>query len=290
MKNKALIVTNIIILVCIIIGLLIFMFWGIGTKHEFWNGESKMLKEENYDLDRIQKISTDVKSYDIFTKQSEDNNIKIEVYGSKKSINDIEISVDNQELKIKQVGSTFCFGFCFSNSKIVIYLPFNMNIATDFKTTSGDITIKTPFNHDTNSIKSTSGDIYLEYLKVGNVKTTSGDIKINEIKSGQVSSTSGDIEIQKSEILKVTTTSGEIEIKTLTNMGTLKSTSGDIEINSFTIYDNSNIETTSGDIDIRLNNDASIYTDTKSGDIHIKKSQGEYELNLKTTSGDITVK
>ena len=41
MNNKTLIVTNIIILVCIIIGLIWFMFWGFNLKFNFGGVDKK---------------------------------------------------------------------------------------------------------------------------------------------------------------------------------------------------------------------------------------------------------
>lgn len=290
MKNKALIITNIIILVCIIIGLLIFMIFGMNGRFHFWNTKSSLIQTKIYSLDDIVKLSSDLKSYDISIEEDSENEIKVEVYGSKKSAQDIHVELIDGELQINQVGSTFCFGFCWSNSKVIVYVPQNLDISTHLRSTSGDIMVKSMLNREDNVVKTTSGDIDIRYAKEINAKSTSGEIKIGEVKSGTLKSTSGDIFVHKVNEIDAKTTSGDIEIQELNRYCNLNSTSGDIEVNAFIIDSNSNIESTSGDVEVYLKNEANIYVNTISGDQHIKKSHGEVELNIKTTSGDVTVK
>lgn len=289
MKNKALIITNILLLICIIIGLLIFMIFGMNGRISFWKTKSSLLKTEVYQIEDITKLISDVKSYDVILEKSQESEIKVEVYGSKKSDKDIKVELVNKELHINQAGSTFCFGFCWSNEKVIVYVPDNLEISTLLKSTSGDIIVKSALTTES-EIKTTSGDIDIRYANKINAKSTSGEIEIGELKTGTLKSTSGDITVKKVEFMNAKTTSGEIEVEQLNGYGNFSSTSGDIDINAFTIRDDSSLETTSGDIEIYLKNEANIYTDTKSGEAHIKKSHGEHELNLKTTSGDITVR
>ncbi len=290
MKNKALIITNIIILSCLAIGLLLFMFWGIGTKHNFFSFKNELLESETYNLSDINGTKIDLKSYDIEFRESIDDTIKVEVYGSKKSKDNIKLNNDNNKINLTETGSTFCFGFCFAENDIVIYIPNNYQGDMNITTVSGDIEVLVNLLSDDVDIKSTSGDITLHNLNDGKITSTSGDIEINEAQNLELSTVSGDIDIEKANSINAKSTSGEINIREVSNNVHLKTTSGDITAKNFMIYNNSDIESVSGEIEVRLINEAKINAETKSGDKDIKSSNGEYLLNLKTVSGDITIK
>lgn len=289
MKNKPLIVTNIILLCCIIAGLLTFMILGITNKFDFWNFSSNVNISETYQTTDFKSVLVDIKSYDIYIKEGISEEVNVEVIGREKAKNDISVNINNNTLEIKQKGSTACIGFCFNDSKIVITLSKNNDYIFNIKTTSGNIESNLDFNNES-VITSTSGDISLNNILKGNIKSTSGDITLKGLNEGSLKSTSGDIEVDYIQNVDLGSTSGSIDINRWVGSGYIKTTSGDIEVNSFEITSNTKLESTSGDVDIRLKNDAYIFTETKSGNEKVKTSKGEYELNIKTTSGDITVK
>lgn len=285
-NNKTLIITNIILLSCIVIGLLIFMIFGLNGKLAFWEDKSELINKISYTS--INNVEIDVKSYDIEILENTIDDIEIEVYGNKKTKNNLEI-MNNDNLRIKQNKSTFCFGFCY-NSKIIIKLPKSYQGRFNINTISGDITSNISFKDSNNIISSTSGDIKLSNIENGKITSTSGDIDINYLNNGKIKTTSGDIEVNNFGNGDITSTSGEIEIGTLTGFGDIETTSGDIMINKFEILDNTTISSTSGDIKIKLINNAYITADSVSGDKNIRGSKGDYELKIKTISGDITVR
>lgn len=288
-NNKALIVTNIILLSCIVIGLLIFMIFGISGKITFEGINAKLVDTKVYHDSSLHNVKINVKSFDIKLESNPNDELVVEVYGSEKTKKNIEIENENGILKINQIKSTMCFGFC-PSTNIVIKLPNNYEGKYDINTISGEITSRVNFYSDDNNITSTSGDIKLLDVKSGNIKSTSGEISINSLASSKVRTTSGDIEINTLNNGEVYSTSGEIEIDSFIGAGEISTTSGDIRINNFEIENNTNISSTSGDIRIKLLNEAYISAESVSGDKNIKNSRGEYDLKLKTISGDITVK
>lgn len=292
MTNKTVIVTNIIILSCIIVGLVIFLVLGIGSKHEYLKGQNTIISDQKYNLTDFNKLNINVKSYDISFEKSLSSNIEVKVYGHEKDRNKIKIALEKDKLNITQTGSSnyICFGFCYYENKVVIYLPENFNPALDLKTMSGDITSDIPLTNAQNKFKTTSGDIELPNLTKSTVTSTSGEIEIGTVDNLTTKTTSGDITITEVNNLNAISTSGEISITKINNSGTIKTTSGDIDIDNFTITKNSHLESTSGDIKIRLLNNANIITNTISGDKDIKNSIGTHNLEIKTTSGDITVR
>ncbi|MCM1052775.1 MAG: DUF4097 domain-containing protein [Ruminococcus sp.] len=308
MKNKSLIITNIIILSCVAIGLTVLLFLGTSTNFNFVKENSELLYQKEFNLNDISLLTANIKNFDLTFKESSTNDIKIEVYGAIKNKDSIEISLNNNELFVNQTKhkSTICIGFCFHHNEIVISMPKDININTNLKAVSGDIKIDNNLNEkgvitttsgdiSLNSlnkadITSTSGDITLKNINKGSVSSTSGDITINEIKEGTITTISGDIEVNNTDSLEVSSTSGEIEISKANKLLNAKTTSGDIKIRSFNIENDSKITSTSGDITINLLNDAYIEAKTTSGDKDIKSTNGDYKLTLKTTSGDITVR
>jgi len=253
--NSTLIITNIILLSCIVVGLIIFMIYGMSGKISFFGKNVKLVDEIKYNDININSVKVDVKSYDIEITSSDTNEIAIEIYGNEKTKKNTEITNSNGVLRISQKRSIICFGFCYT-SNIVIKLPKSYQGKFDINNVSGDIISRIDFLENDNSIT-----------------TTSGDIEITSFENGEIASISG-----------------EIEIDNFTGSGSIETTSGDIRLNKFEILGNTTINSTSGDIRVKLLNEAYITADTISGDKDIKNSRGEYDLKLKTISGDIDVR
>lgn len=288
MKNKSLIIVNIILLSCVVIALVVFMVFGLNGRFNFALGEYNLLKREEFKVQEVEKLVSELKSFDLTVKYGDIDTVVVEVYGSDKNKDNFLIDNKNGDLTVKQTGSSICFGFCYSNSEVIVYVPEDFKQDATLKSISGEIEVLVDL--DTAQIETTSGDIRVNTLNVGKINSTSGEIKVKKGDNLSINSTSGDVEVVDSNYLEVKTLSGEVLINKLTSGGNIKTTSGDISIDRFRISEDTNISSTSGEVDIYLENDAYILTDTKSGDIDIKKSRGDYELNIKTTSGDITVK
>lgn len=305
MKNKYLIITNIIVLSLVALSLLSFLIWGVYSDFHFSRPKSSLLYNETFNSNNFNRLTTNLKDFSFTIKESDNDKIYLEIYGTEKQKNSIKVDTTNNELNIKQERSTICIGFCFIDSEVILYLPSNIELDTNIKTYSGDLyinsfspqniklttisgDIKTD-NLNNGTIKSTSGDIIINKLNNGTISSVSGDINISSIEKGQISTTSGDIRIDNSKELDISTTSGDIYLSR-TNIINASSISGDIKLHNLTIEANSSVKTTSGDITIYLTNNAHINAKTTSGDKNIKQTDGIYELKLATTSGDITVK
>lgn len=249
---KALKITVLVLICVCLVG---FMVSFIHSGFNFSNMKAELVKDEEYELENINSISVDVKSSDINIYESKDEKVKVKIYSDKKS--NIEIKNENNELKIinNQKGSV-CFGFCFGNRKVDIYVPKKYDGKFDIKSRSGDI----------KSELETSNDY--------NIRVTSGDIKIDRVKSLTGSATSGDLEIEE-----------------ITSSINFKATSGDIDIDIIDVQENSSIKVTSGDVEINKLTNAYVDASAKSGDIKVNKNDrhAQYELVIKTTSGDIEV-
>lgn len=270
--NKASSYTLIVLLV-ILIGLLSFILV-YGIKYDgFKNKKAKLQLSETYALSDIYKISVTTRSSDIIFKESDDDNVHVDIYSAKKD--DVSSKIEDGELKIVSKSKfNFCL-FCFrsGSQRVEIKLP-----------TSFSGTIKT---------SAKSGDLVMPSYKDVTLKADarSGDINISRVKKATINLTSGDIEIKKISTANIKTTSGDIEIDDVTNKVDIKVTSGDIDIDNFDIKANSSIKATSGDVKIDNISNAFINTSVKSGDVKVNGSDrtAEYELNITVTSGDIKV-
>ncbi|MBR5662351.1 MAG: DUF4097 family beta strand repeat protein [Bacilli bacterium] len=244
---------TLLVLVCLcLVG---FMIAFIKSGFDFSKMKAELVYDEKYEADGIKTILVDTKSSDINIYESDDEEIKIKIYSDKKDKINVN-KTDNEISIVNKQTSQMCFGFCFGNRKIDIYVPKTYEGKFEIKTTSGDI----------KSDLETSNDY--------KIKVTSGDIKIDRVNS-----------------LSGSATSGDIEIKEISSSINFKTTSGDIEIDMFDVKANSSIKVTSGDVEINQLTGAYVDASAKSGDIKVKNNDrhADYELIIKTTSGDIEV-
>lgn len=236
--------------------------------------ESKLILEKSYHTDEFEKIIVNSPVSDIKILASENEEVKVMIYGSEKD--NVSSILENNQLSIShEKKSRICIGFCiFNKEEVLVYLPENKIKALDLKSVSGDIFVTNTF--DTNlDIKTTSGDIEATSGKEVKVETTSGDIKIESLNDGLLKTVSGDIYLENAN--------NQLEIGT---------TSGDIKIKNFNCQANSNIKSVSGDVSISHLQGAYVEAKSTSGDIKTDGSD-RYSLNtlvIKTTSGDINIK
>lgn len=292
MKNKSLIITNIIILCCIIVGLVMFMFWGLGNKEGFFLEDMDLLQTETFDIFDIKEISSNLKDFDLVLEKSNNSKIKVEFYGKEKDKNSIKITNKSGNLKIEQIKKRMAiyFGFYAQNKRIVISVPESFLGTIDMKTISGDIDFSFLGELQKVNLNTISGDIAADYINIGDLNSTSGDIDLLKGNKINANTVSGDIEIGEVQDVALKSTSGEIHISDLNGGGDMNTVSGDITIKKFNINKNSNINAVGGDVDINLLNGAKVIASSRSGEKDIKSLDGEFELNIKTTSGDITVR
>ena len=259
MKNKKSIIALIsvlsIITIALIILFIIFLTNGNTLKKYFKFGiktNSKIICNEKYKLNNID-ITTN--NSDIEFKYSEDENIKVVVYGEEKENLKVEENLESISIDFKEENTHF-FGIDLTTNKIEVYIPrtFDKNI----------------------NIKSDLGDVKSVDLKNSHIKIDAdcGDVKLKKVKSVDVTSKLGDIEIEQiSEYLNL-----DVDC-------------GDIEIDNIILTKNSKIESNLGNIEIDKTNDIYIEAKTDLGDVDVKHSNrySEVELDVYADCGDIKI-
>ncbi|MCI9233328.1 MAG: DUF4097 domain-containing protein [Bacilli bacterium] len=300
----------ILIIICALLSLLLIgvLVCGIVFRENFYEGELKMVKEEQYSLENIEEIVVNTPRGDVQIFRTNEDKIKIVEKASRrvKEKDLFSSSIKDGTLKIIDEKRNFCFGFCFlSNITYEVYIPASYQNKLSIKTTSGDIELNGEEESYQNvKLISVSGDIKLKgKISTNNInmKTTSGDIEMNFLNSTsiEINSVSGDIDSRTIEgkETKINTTSGDIELEWIKSEVEVISVSGDVELDYFSPIGNSNFKTTSGEIEVMLDKKASVklHGDSVSGDIRFPNSEsilgsGENSISFKTVSGDIKVR
>lgn len=275
MKNNGAIIFLISLLVIIALALIGFMIMVMNGSYKgfkiFKQEKNILLVDETYE-NKFNKISITNTSSDIFIRKSDSDNYRVVIYGKKDSA---EVSVNGDELIIKNNKKSVCIGFCFNieKARIEVYMPSDYAKNIDIKSTSGDLEMD-----DFKDLKF-------------KIKATSGDLNIGNIDSADIVITSGDIQMRDVNTLTIDSRSGDIDVNRVNDIVEIKNTSGDITINTVNIKKNSSIDSTSGDVVINSSNEIYYDASAKSGDVKINNNyrKSECEFRINTTSGDIKV-
>ena len=257
-------------------GFLIFAMTNQG-EFDFGSMTREMKLKDNYKSENqeVKNIIINIPNGDIEIKSSEDENVSVEYFSSKKKNSNIEFK-DNEIILKENKTNFFCFGLCNGKRKVVIYLPETYKNKLELKTVSGDIYTTLDLSDNKVSLTTVSGDIKVSNIKSPSISTTSGDITVGSV-NGKSS---------------FSTISGDIKIDSLTDSFSISTTSGDITISKMNINGDSSIRTVSGDIKIK-NNESDIYVDYSSvsgkSEIRYNNRKSDVTLKVKTVSGDITI-
>ena len=278
MKENSVKYLLVLLLVCLVVFLIVVLILLLRQDtHSFslfhFGGETKMILEEEYNTESIDKIVVDTSVWDIKFLPSEDKKVKVVIQGEEKD--KATSTLEGNTLTISaQKKNRICFGFCFyGKEEMLVYLPKKDVKEVDLKTISGDILMQTSLDANIKA-KTTSGDVSFQNAGHVDIHTTSGDIKIGQVKNASLVSVSGEIEAD--------TINGKMNVTT---------TSGDIEINYAECTENAEVKSVSGDVKIIKTNNVYIETKSVSGesDIGNNNRSALYTLTIKTTSGDIKV-
>ena len=255
-----LIKTLVVIIGCILIAAVVF-FCVMLIKHNFnfkemfSNIESKELIAEK-ELTFSKKINLEINSGSVEVRESEDDEMKVELYSS----NAKSYVIDEEDIitiKLKEKSLSF-FKSLFNHQigKIVLYLP------TDY---DGEITIKN---------------------SVGNVK-----IYNFEKASIKVDSDVADVKIKKVKNLDVKLNIGDVRANLINNYINADIDVGDLRIDTLSLGEDSSIELNIGSVSIKNTNDIYFNTKVNTGDINIKNNNRHASLTLKikVNVGDINV-
>ena len=269
---------------------MVFVLFKKEFKFSFWDYEKVELYNNGFSVEGIEKLDVDLISTDVNVYYADIDEVRVVINGKEDREDKYIVSKENNMIQIKEKSYiNFCFGFCFYDEEVIIFLPESFNKDIKVKETSGDVRINESF--DSNMVLETvSGDVKIKNSKNVKIKTTSGDVEIGKTNDLEVHTTSGDIKVLNAKNVNIITTSGELMLEEVGNID-LVTVSGDIRIDKMEINKDSKIKTTSGDVEIRKINDVYIETNSVSGDISIAQNNryANNKLFIKTTSGDITV-
>lgn len=258
MKNNGLIITMIILLVIIVAILIAILCLGISGKISFMgfirNKSRNIVYDEKYETEKIENIKIKSSAGDIKFQESDDEKIRVVVYGEKE--NQINVEQNGDTLKVESIQKSHIFGFNIRLNDIIIYLPKEYEKQIEIDSDLGDIEI-----------------ISLENASI-KIEQNCGDINLGKIKNVEIDNDLGSTEIE--EVL---------------NSLNIKSNCGDIKINKVTLLENSKIENDLGDVKIGETNDVYIDANCDLGDKKIKNSNRQSEITLKidVDCGDIKV-
>ena len=201
MNTKTLKITLIFILIFLIIILTGFLIFALSYKGvdfmSFSWGKAELIKTENFSINNVDDIIIDAK-HDVKFITSDTNEIKVNIFGKKNS--DVDVSLNDNTLKINYNTSKICFGFCYSNEYIEVFIPKNYAKNVKVNTISGDIKMDS-FDAYKLDIKTVSGEIELGNFNKITATSISGDIDITSGNDVEVKTTSGDIEIDNTDFL-----------------------------------------------------------------------------------------
>jgi hypothetical protein len=251
------------------------------------NVSNELIIDEKYELD-FNIINVKSSSSDIYIKKSEDNNIRVIVYGDK---DNTSVDTNNNELSItsKEKG---CIGFCFNTTvaKIEVYIPEDYENEINLDNNYGDIEVA-EFLNATIDINADCGDVKVSGAKNVTISNDYGDVILEKAETASINVSAGDIKINTVKNLTAENNYGNIKIDNVNSYLNVKNDCGDIKISNINIDKKSYIEDNYGDIQIGSTNEIYIDAKTDLGDVKINNNYNKSDITLiiKNDCGDIKV-
>ena len=264
MKNKGLIITLIILLSIIIFFLVMLLVMYLKGGMSFKNGifsigskSTNIIYDKQFELEDIKDIGIKQDAGDIIIKESENDSIKVVLYGENEG--DAQVELNNGKLTIDNTHNRRSFVF------------FNFGV------TKNDIIIYVPSNYSNN-------------VKINN---DYGECKITDLENATINidCDCGNVEIGKIKNAIIKCDYGNIEIKEIMNKCDIKADCGNIQIDTISIKENSSIKADLGNIDINNTNDIYIDADVDLGKTNLNKNNRNASVTLKVNCdcGNVTI-
>ena len=296
MKSKGLIITLIAFLSLFTIALIVFLVIILTKGFDFKNIRfgsfnttiiDELIYEKNYE-ETFENIVINSNASKVEIKESENNTIKVEVYGKE---NKLKINDKNQlEIEYKEEK---CHFFCFNREigRIVIYLPEDYENNLKIENDLGNVEVG-KFENINLNIKEDAGNISIEEAKNVIVDNDCGHIKIEKADTIDATDNAGNIEIGTANIAKVENDCGHIKIYEINDKFDIENNCGNIEIEYVNIKRDSSAKTDTGNIKIKNKNDIYVEGSTDVGKVNIDNNnrKAEIKLELKSDVGTINVK
>lgn len=293
MKNKPLIIFLIILLSTLSICLLIFMIMAINGNFKFSNlsfgykTSNTLVVDETYD-NNFEYIYIKSDASDIEIKHSENNDIRVIVYGDQDKTN---VDAEGKNLTIK-TNMKKCVGICFNQTvaKIQLYVPENYEYKFEVINSFGDISIE-DFKNSQVEVEENCGDVEIKGANTVVVKNDFGDISLGEVNEANINQSAGDVKVDFINDITVVNKLGDIKIKKVNNYLDLTNNCGDIKVDEINLNKDSRIVDDLGDIKIGKTNNIYIDAKTSLGDVKINNNynKSDITLNIKNNCGDIKV-
>jgi lia operon protein LiaG len=293
-------------LICL--GLAVMLFLNIDVKDYNSNKYMYSINEEkSFNISEIKDIDINSFSSDINLINTNDNKVKVHIYGklyakNRDNVNEPVIELNNGKLEVKQnrrnktyVGLNFnVFWFNKNDVRIDVFIPKAYREDMSIDSSSGNI--KT----DTLDIKSLkvdtfSGKITLDDVTSGtiNIDTSSGDITAGSLKAKdvEIKSFSGKFRSKALETdkLEVSSSSGEVSLGLVKAVDVVLDTfSGKINAEGFEA-NNAKVSSSSGKVLFNSVNAGKFTCETFSGDVLMNKGALK-NASIETSSGKVALK
>ena len=288
-KNKKLRIFIIIMIIVFILSIITYyVLNNLKFRYRsFYDVGEELVLDKTYNT-IFSEINIETKMSDLNIKYSNDNSIKVMVYGEKDYINLIE---KNNKLYIDIKEKNFiAFNFYNHISKIEIYLPNWYKNLIRIDSEYGNIDIE-EFNDSTFYVEQEYGNILSKGSNFIKVKNEYGDVELLKANKARIVAESGDVKIGTIKNLEVENEYGDISIQNVTEYLKLNNDMGDININKLNIEEDSFITLEHGDI--KIDDINQIYVDAKTdhGDVDIKVNyeQANIVLSIYNEMGDIKI-
>lgn len=258
MSNRNLLIICIILLSIIAMALTVFLVLALTGNYKefsiFKNENSIAILDESFDEELVNNLELKSEAGDIKIEPSQDEKIKIVVYGDSEDNVDVSFNDGNLKVEVKQQRRVFNFGIHISN--VSVYIPQSYSKSLNVEANYGDIEIGSFEN------------------AIMNIQEDCGDINIASVKNAKVENCYGDI-----------------KIGTVTNKCEISNNCGSIKIQNLDIKENSTIESDLGDIKVEKTSDIFIDAKTDLGDTKVNQNNrySEITLKCKNSCGDIKV-
>lgn len=265
MKNRGIIIFLIILLTIIIAALTSFLVLCLNGTIDLRNfninfGSRKsenLIYNKDFDIETINFIDIKHDAGDVIFENSEENNIKVEIYGENSE--DFEVELNENELKID-------------------YTKNNKGGFFNFGKVTGDIKVFVP-----------------ETFK-GNIKIENDAGKVKAKKIGEanidIDCDAGNVDIKEINQAKIKCDAGNVKIGKVLGQCDIKLNCGNLHVEKMEIKENSTIETDMGNVDIDETKDINVMGHVDLGKCNISNNNTKSNVILKIDSdmGNINVR
>ena len=261
MKNKgiiiALLIISSIIIFCLVMFLVDYLRSGMSFSFSFniANRSTEVIYDEEFAIEVIKDIDIEQDAGDIKIKESENNKVKVVIYGEKEQNANVQLDEEKLIIENKNRKNKINFGKV-EKDDIIVYMPSNYKGEIKIKNNYGECKIA-DLENATIDINCDYGNVKIGKIKNANIKCDCGNIKANEI----------------------------------LNKCNIYADCGNVKIDRISIKENSTIKSDFGNVHINSTNDIYIDTDVDLGKTKINSNNRNalVTLEIKSNCGNIKV-